>query len=303
MQVVVPEDPTATAPPLTPAMRDRVATLLGAWAVRDPVPVAEQDRIPLGATADGAHAAFKVQHAPVITAATGVRLAPTLLLADGAGQPQHLVAAVAAGDDLLAPAGVVWANNGAAVALLFAWQVAGQQVDAQPLLLLDAAGNRRGPVLWTLGNADLPVWAPGGHNMAYLDAAGADPQITVVDAAGGLRVSGPAANHECSRCWPEVQWAPAGDRLAYATRAPLPTTPATPATSLGRLTWRLVVLDATTGTMLLDQQGTMAEEAHVLDWADPSHAQVVLRRPLIPGDQITGAAVQWQDTPYVLRLD
>jgi hypothetical protein len=210
--------------------------------------------------------------------------------------------AVVSGADLLVPDAVVWAEQGAAAAVMFTWQVHGQPAPLRPFVLLDAQGARQGAVLMTYASADPPVWAPGGALLAYIDAGGDSARLTIAGSQGQPRVSGPATNYECARCWPDIQWAPTGTRLAYATPVPLPNAPAG-ASPRAYLPWRLLVLDGQAGSVLFDRQGDAVEEAHVLGWLDAGRAQVVLRRALVPADQITGQAGRWSDTPYLLQVD
>ncbi|HMA34604.1 MAG TPA: hypothetical protein VKY74_09000 [Chloroflexia bacterium] len=298
------DTPTPPLAPPDPASQARVLALIDHWALGAAATAGPATQKPIS-TAPGGAAAFQLQGAPVLTATAGVRTVAAVLVT-GPGPPaRQVINVVAAGDDLLSPTRVVWAGNGAAAAIFFTWRLAGQAVDWQPGVLLDAQGARRGAPLLTLGAAeDLPVWAPGGQYLAYLDAGAAGPRLAIVDGRGALRVAGPATNYECDRCWPDVHWAPAGDRLAYATRQPLPPAPGgTPGAPRGQLTWRLLALDAAAGQVVFDQQGQVVEEAHVLGWRDAGQAQVVLRRPLVPADQITGPAGRWADTSYLLHLD
>jgi hypothetical protein len=300
--VTPPPAPTATPAMPSAAQQAQVAALLAAWAVGDPAPAANVPHDPLSATADGAWTAATFQRAPVLTPTAEVHIEPAILLSDRAGQPQRALFAVAGGGDLLVPDTVVWAEHGAAAAVLFAWQIQGQPAPVRPFVLLDTAGARQGAVLMTYATADPPVWAPGGALLAYVDASSDAPRLVIVDGQGQTRVSGPATDYECARCWPDIQWAPAGTRLAYATAVPLPTAPAG-ASPRAYLTWRVLVLDGQAGSVLFDRQGDAVEEAHVLGWLDAARAQVVLRRALIPADQITGQAGRWSDTAYVLQVD
>ncbi len=300
--VTPPPEPTATPVVPSAAQQAHVATLLGAWAVGDPAPAANVPHDPLNATADGAWTAATLQRAPVLTPTASVHIEPAILLSDRAGQPQRALFAVVSGADLLVPDAVVWAEHGAAAAVMFTWQVNGQPAPLRPFVLLDAQGARQGAVLTTYATADAPVWAPGGALLAYIDSNSNPARLAIADDQGRPRVSGPATHYECARCWPDIQWAPTGTRLAYATPVPLPATPAG-ASPRAYLTWRLLVLDGAAASVLFDQQGDAVEEAHVLGWLDAGRAQVVLRRALVPAGQITGQAGRWSDTAYVLQVD
>jgi hypothetical protein len=295
-------EPTATPAMPSAAQQAQVAALLAAWAVGDPAPAANVPHDPLNATADGAWTAATLQRAPVLTPTADVHIEPAILISDRAGQPQRALFAVVSGAGLLVPDTVVWAEQGAAAAVMFTWQVNGHPAPVRPFVLLDAHGARQGAVLMTYATADPPVWAPGGGMLAYVDAAADPARLVIADGQGHPRVSGPATNYECDRCWPDIQWAPAGTRLAYATPEPLPGAPAG-ASPRAYLTWRLLVLDGQAGSVLFDRQGDTVEEAHVLGWLDAERAQVVLRRALVPADQITGQAGRWSDTAYLLQVD
>lgn len=302
--VVRPTAVPPTATPTPPSVSDQAAmlALLDRWGLGDPAPAAGVAGQLMKSTQAADFQAVALQRAPVLTMTNGVRTEAAILLATGSGAARLAAFAVATDTDLVSPHSVIWAEHGAAAAILYSWRHAGHIVDAQPFLLVDAQATRRGPVLLVPSTADPPLWAPGGRFLAYVDGRAAGPRLAVVDETGQVRVSGPVATYECARCWPGPRWAPAGERLAYTTSAVLPATTPT-AGPLSRLTWRLVALDAVAGRVLFDQQGPAQETGQVVGWLAGDQAQVVVRHTLIPADEITGQPGEWQDTSYVLRLD
>ncbi|MDQ2806040.1 MAG: hypothetical protein M3Z04_03835 [Chloroflexota bacterium] len=293
----VPPSPTVPLP--TAADQATVADLLGRWGVGNPGPLPGVPTTTLSLAPGGAWQAQRLSRAPAQTPLAGVQIAPALLLTATVG-PAQAVFAVEQGRDSLIPYSVIWTGDDAASVVSFAWQHDGQPVALTPLLLLDAQAQRSGPALFTLVSAPAPLPALSGEALAYLDATADPPRIAIVDRQGRLRVTGPAAHWECDRCWPDAVWSPAGERLAYATSAPLAVAATAPDVR-AHLTWRLVVLDAAAGQVLFDQQGSVVEAAQVLGW-DAVGALVTIRRPLIPATRIAGPVGQWRDTPYHLRL-
>ncbi len=301
--VVVRDVPTVPPSPTVPlpsaADQATVADLLGLWGVGEPSSLPGVLTATLSLAPGGGWQAQRLSRAPAQTPTTDVQIAPALLLTSTTGLAQAVFAVQHGGDSLI-PYSVIWTGDGAASVVSFAWQHDEQAVALTPLLLLDAQARRTGPALFTLVSAPAPLPAPSGGALAYLDASADPPRLAVVDRQGQARVAGPAAHWECDRCWPDAVWAPAGDRLAYATSVPVEVAATAPDVR-AHLTWRLVALDVVLGQVLFDQQGTVGEAAEVLGW-DAGGALVTIRDPLIPATRIAGPAGQWRDTPYHLRL-
>ncbi len=300
VQHLVPA-PTLTPVPPTPAPARlaAVAALLDQWGLGDPAAAAGAKRQVMSATDAGDVTAYALQDAPVLTPTAGVQIEPALLVQPAGSPTGTLAYAVSAAGNLIVPYMVVWGEHAGAATILYTWSVGGTRQALLPLVVLDPAERRQGPVYWTI-DAALPVWSPDGSACAFVDAGPDGPRMALIDGAGVVRATGPASNLECANCWPDGAWAPVGDRWAYTTAAEAGAATPSP---FGHLTWRLVVLDTAQTTPRFSQTGAPGEVAQIAGWPDANRLQVVVRRPTIPATAITGQSGAWVDTSYILRLD